>query len=103
MKKATALRIAAHLNKLAKGAEPRMQECGICWELESNFGIEAGTTTDCYKLVEKLSKGWKHHTGLATFPVPMVSEKIGLWEGENARLRRDLCRYMANKLRKQYS
>lgn len=62
-------------------------------------------------LVETYSKGWEHHTGEENFPVPCPDYPddpgLGylrcnnLWSGEYGRLRKDLCRHIADAIDKE--
>lgn len=73
---------------------------GICYYLtavmkknnvdqHTEFGIE-------YEAVNTLSRGWIHHTGDPSYPVPRLQPH--LWEGEQLELRLDLINYMINRL-----
>jgi len=86
------------LRELANGAAPESTFAGLCYEMKK-YGIQ----------VSILALGWDKHSGSECYPIPATSspdfsaskEYTGsgdLWGGEQGKLRRDLCTYIADKL-----
>lgn len=85
----------------------KKKESGICKNLE-----EAFLMLDSEEFVAILSKGWPKHSDSVYFQIPATDEKCSgsgtaqyllcdnLWEGEQGQLRVELCKYMADQLRK---
>ena len=49
-----------------------------------------------YDVVDKLSVGWEHHSGLVPYPIPYIEGNK--WEGKNLELRIDLMKYIVSKI-----
>jgi len=88
------------LRELAAGAFPESTCAGLCCEMYE-YQINA----------KRLAKGWSKHSGDKFYPIPATSspdfsaldEYLGsrdLWSGEQGKLRRELCSYIADKLEK---
>lgn len=56
---------------------------------------------------------WEHHSGDSLYPIPATSEDLtsphdqfmstaNLWEGEQGELRKQLCKFTAEKLKERY-
>jgi hypothetical protein len=101
MTKRQARQIYNHLIKLSNGMMPSRTLCGICYEIHTKFGMDAGKPLECYTLVSNFALGWKHHTGDISYPVP-DKDGCNLWTGNSGKLRRSLCRYIAKKIKTQY-
>ncbi len=80
-------------------------ECkGICY----NLTYILKHLVDGYDIVKELGMGWEHHTGIPVWPVPLIENKRQWendfvegwcqWEGEEGKLRRALCAYLAVKV-----
>lgn len=102
--------LAIVLGNWASGAvTPTLTTSGICGNL--NIGGDGAY------LVAELAAGWAHHSGSSNFPVPdpapgsrkdffadtelacmIYCRVMDLWAGKYGELRRDLCRYMAEKV-----
>ena len=78
------------------------KKSGICYNLDK-YLTDRGLFSDDYgyEIVERLSKGWEHHTGDLEYPVPDPAEMrcSDTWKGEGLSLRLDLCEYIAEQLR----
>jgi len=89
------------LRELAAGASPVVGAyAGLCYEMK-RYAID----------VKILALGWNKHSGDKFYPIPATSKKgispfteylrtMDLWSGEQGRLRRELCSYIADKLEK---
>lgn len=99
----TKARLAAeHLFELAAGKNPLDTGHGICWSLLS----EVGLSPDDNRILLDMSREWEHHSGSAFYPVPGSSYAYAeaqkyrvLWQGRQGELRRDLCLYLAERLK----
>ena len=94
----------------ARGAVSRLRElqCYGSHDLRT-VGI-CGHFEEYPNLVEKYCLGWEHYTGDEAFPVPCPDgpdPALGylrctdMWSGEYGRLRKDLCRHIANAIDKE--
>jgi len=95
--------ITTILNKFKEGNIPD-EDMLICWNLELELAKTMGFPdyyNYSYALVNKLSVGWKHHTGNAPYPVPNSLYKEGYppWEGEELKLRLDLIDYLLPQIK----
>jgi len=87
------------MRELADGAFPEKGNYGLCREM-SPYPI----------MVSNLALGWAKHSGSECYPIPAsshgysaideYSRNMDLWRGEQGRLRRELCSYIADKLEK---
>jgi len=88
------------LRELAAGAPPALTHAGLCREMEK-YPIT----------ITILAKGWDKHSGDKFYPIPATSNQensahdeysrcMDLWGGEQGKLRRELCSYIADKLEK---
>jgi len=89
------------LRELAAGASPESTCVGLCSEMKQ-YPIK----------VQTLALGWSKHSGNECFPIPATggqeydaldaySWTMNLWSGEQGKLRRELCSYIADKLDKK--
>lgn len=74
---------------------------GICFNADRHPINKYDTWSgDClvsmYHVVDELSVGWEHHSGLGTYPIPYL--KGNKWEGKNLELRIDLMKYIVSKI-----
>jgi len=88
------------LRELAAGAPPALTHAGLCRDMEQ------------YQInVRSLAEGWGKHSGDKFYPIPATSNQensaqdeysrsMDLWAGEQGKLRRELCSYIADKLEK---
>ena len=103
-------RAAKFLRELAKDGpnDPDDRYGGICFNLSlrmRSHRVEYLTVDglkfySAYHFVERAARGWKHHSGVAAFPVP-GEYKGDNWAGETGALRRDLCLYLADRLEQE--
>jgi len=88
------------LRELASGAAPESTFAGLCYEMKG-YAID----------VKILALGWNKHSGSECYPIPATSSPDflplaeyacsgDLWGGEQGKLRRELCSYIADKLEK---
>ena len=74
--------------------EPMNSDKGICSEL-----YLCSLRIDGYIIVEKLSIGWSHHTGIYNLPIPgNYNQSSWRYNSKQGKLRRSLCLFLANKL-----
>lgn len=99
-------RIANRLQDLADGEPPTNYKWGLCNDL--NKVVEAKLAN---RFVSEQSVGWEHHSGSKDYPVPSndgattpfraYHDTYNLWIGQQGEFRRDLCRYLLEKLKWQ--
>jgi len=96
--------IINHLRWLADGGKPEYTTGGICLELKRKLGVK-------YEELFPYFKSWEHYSGNIVYPVPATNKKYSvieqfdytqnLWIREQGKLRRDLCRHIANEMEKE--
>lgn len=95
-----AILASKYLHALATGTIPEHEHMGICsnlyWYLEGDAPTHA--------LVAACSPSWEGYAGSTEFPVEGDAQKYrsseNKWEGEYAAKRRDLCKYLAERIDK---
>lgn len=95
--------VIEYLEGLSDGSiEPSLPGVGTCTNLTQKFGYQA---VDQFS---KLSIEWEKFSGDKTFPVPhpeMTSENayyhVNLWTGEYGDNRRELCAFVAKRMREE--
>jgi len=93
-------KIIKYLRDLADGGMPGHKGLGLCSNLEWFAGGHI-------HLSPKF-KSWPHYSGMLVYPVPATNKgltaeiqyhrHIGLWIGKQGKLRRDLCRHIADEM-----
>lgn len=102
------LSLIEHLDGLCSGKiKPRDPFQGLCNELVNFIGY-SGVVVRCFELI----KEWPLHSGIDKFPVPLdnedprevfLSAKIKLWTGRYGENRKNLCKFISNKLKGEVS
>lgn len=99
--------IANHLDSIAANASPvKYRDRGICQELDNGWGKRYSG------VVSMLFENWPEYTGNPRYPVPFGSYGVSpkdaymttkdLWVGIYGEKRRDLCTFLAKKIREVY-
>lgn len=99
MSKKVLIKAIEVLESLASGSDKFIvnYQHGICYNLDKAIlGMEWSACG--YVLVSEFSEGWEHHTGNLINPVPS-DRSTNKWTND---LRLDLCKYMANKINKEF-
>ena len=89
----------SRLLALRDRGKPLKESRGICYQIMFLDGIYFEgwykKTYSVVTLVSELSKGWPHHSGDHTWPVPApLNPTDKLWESEQGKLRWDLVDYL---------
>ena len=90
-------RAKAYLYQLGtEEVEPLRSWQGICWHLNRVTGITIHLSSDVWD-------DWPHYSGIRAYPLPGGEEAFiengDLWHGEQGKLRRDLCLFLADNLK----
>jgi len=96
--------IIKHLRWLADGGMPSFPRSGVCLELRERFSIG-------HIELEQFFASWKHRSNDPVYPVPSGNKKYDAykyyyysnnkWGGKQGKLRRDLCRHIADEMEKE--
>lgn len=98
------LEIIKHLEGLADGSiEPADDRFGLCHEMSNWLPFRSD------EWVSKMAVGWDKFTGIIDYPVPhpsMTPERayqsdIELWTGQYGDNRRELCAFVAKRMREE--
>lgn len=89
------------LSLISEDREINDEYYGICWNGHyhptNEYDELSGNAKVCmYSIVEELSVGWAHHSGLEGYPIAYIAGNK--WEGKNLELRIDLMKYIVSKI-----
>jgi len=92
--------IIKYLRELADGGMPKNKIVGLCSNLD---GFAGG-----YISISDYYESWPHYSGHWNYPVPATRKgfspfaqyqsRRGLWIRKQGKLRRDLCRHIADEM-----
>lgn len=102
-KKEIKLALALLLVKLADGrTKPSRPGFGICSNVE-DFFLDMNIPAWAYDAIPAYALGWPKHSGDEVYPVklPRRADPVDCWGGSYGRARKELCTYIANKLRRE--
>ncbi len=99
MNKVKLREVVVGLRYLSKGIRSGYSDSGVCSVLDD---LLEETELSGYEIVERASPSWEHYSGDPTYPVGDDYDRGNLWEGDSGKLRRDLCRYVADWMEDEY-